>query len=429
MTNTRHIVSLLIMCVTAHAAVRTAEVPLADLLPEHESVFSEKAMMGRAHKLATLASSHHSRAVQETDGAYTGNSIQRVCRAIENQFQDPVRCDCIGALQSNTFSMTCEYDKAVCGPLNAVCGRPVIAMTLVNGGVFSSTTCIRDYVNSRQRIDYKDTCVALELCNENDSSQGFCGCTVSYGADVCNDCNICNNGMGVQIDCSNVDENAITTQCRTVDLDMDLAGGAGLIAGFLPGFEDFCSSLEEGTGSNVGCECADSGSGNYEVNCKTLEEKCSESNVCGQVATSVDVDRGRIKSVRTCADIRIPYTYEQTCSTVSVEETADGRRIDGCGVFYNDQACNNCQICNDGKGIIFDCSNIDANVAVDNCQPVLVETMFEFVPEYTKPPATLRNTEDGAGIAQNQPVTASSASSFRYFWGLGCILATWASLY
>ena len=352
-----------------------------------DALFTETNLMAKANQLGSMAVAHHRRLQGLTD-----NPLWTLCRSLEGQFLNDVQCECVGALKSGTLSFTCRYQEQICG--DEVCGRPELAATLVNGDVFSASTCIYDYTNQRRNLSYEDTCVSIEICS--DSADGvFCGCEVSYNAQVCQLCDVCNDGSGIELDCTNVNAEAVSNTCRTVDSDLDLAGGAGFIAGFVPTFEGFCSRLEEGVDDRIACDCSHSGGGNFDVSCETKEEVCTEGG-CGDIKSTVSVAEGVIANVTSCVDYHKPYNWEQVCTTVEVCREDDDR-LCGCQATYGGEKCTGCGVCLDGKSMTLDCSNVERDAVFNTCQPVSARSVFEFVPSF--PPSESLKVPGGSSRA------------------------------
>jgi hypothetical protein len=55
--------------------------------------------------------------------------------------------------------------------------------------------------------------------------------------------------------------------------------------------------------------------------------------------------------------------------TASLKPTA---KIDFCEAVVNEQDCTSCEICDNGHGYIFDCSNVDATMVQSTCTPFSV---------------------------------------------------------
>ena len=368
----------LLTALLSHAMAHNLPVAATHLSYE-ESTLAEHHLIGEARALAKVTMKEHRRHLQASSLEEL-NALETLCASVEESFYQNVTCSCVGALLSNTFSMTCEYNEQVCGPLNHVCGRPEIGMSIVNSGIFSATACVKDYANNHRSLQYADTCVSIEL-RDNDANGGISGCYVQYGGQICSKCETCNDGEGILLDCTNINAEAISTECRGVDSDLDLAGGAGVIAGFLPDFKGFCSQLEDGRDGSVACDCSNSGGGNFDVTCETVEPECiEESGVCGNIKSTVSVMDGRIDSVTSCSDVDAPHDFKETCTRMELCPETDG--VCGCSVTYDGKACSRCEVCPSGIAVMLDCSNVSPFAIVDHCQEVRSTTTYEFFPDY-----------------------------------------------
>lgn len=360
---------------------------------DHDSLWS-------IHHQSLSGIHRHLQATAEEVEDYTVSqeSMQQICRSMEDQFAQSISCDCIGALKSRTMSVTCEWQEQICGPLQQACGRPVLAMTLVNAEIFSTSTCLYDYRSGGQILS--DTCISVDLCDSSDTQQGFCGCDAMYGTKRCGKCDVCNEGTGINMDCTRTDEEEETSpfapksssSCQRVDADLDLAGGAGQILGFKPNFDKFCESLSIGITKQdrVECACDNRGLGNFDISCWTTGE-----NV--KTTTNLEIKDGAMNNVRTCSTNEsggIPH-----CTTVHLMRDT---KIESCQESFDGQTCQSCEVCNDGKGIIADCTNIGKGFDSTSCRPATMERVFEVLPPELQPPTQVgfgEQTNSSGGYA------------------------------
>lgn len=355
-----------------------SHVPITLQVPD-DALLQPAGWRSQLDHLSNIAQRHLQ--VVSTDAPESYSDLDALCTAMEEQFYHPVSCDCVGALHSATLSFSCTYRNPICGPLNRTCGQPQMAATLVQGQVFSASTCVSDYQDNVRQVSYKDTCVSIEMCDTYFLGGGPCSCQASYGTQVCQSCELCDDG--IQYDCSNVNADAVTTGCRKLDNDLDLAGGAGFLAGFLPDFAGgFCSQLEEGVSDRIRCDCTNSGGGTFDVACATRERNCHGLH-CGDVASTVFVENGAIAAVDTCVDYALPVNWRNVCTRINVCE--DGS-VCSCAATYDGQVCASCSLC-DG-GVHLDCSNVEPLAMTDTCQPVSMETVYEFLPDFAMPHKT-----------------------------------------
>jgi len=377
---------LLLLLQLARIPLSVASAAAVAALDDHHT----PTLFDRAHHLGQTALGQVRRQLQQS--ATKESALAQICSVIESAFdtsQHAVHCDCGGTVESS-LSISCEYTTAVCQDGDSdsrVCGKPQIAVSLVDGRIFSATSCVSEYY--RGLTPLADTCVFVDACrNENEGA--FCDCTASYGGKICGGCSICPGGDAITVDCSDVNPEAISQQCTAVDLDLDLAHGAGAVAGFAPVWEGFCTQLEKAASptNNVACDCSDAvGSGDFDISCSTKKPVCVHRDAhCGQVASNVAVVDGAVQKVTACAD----YTTNpdnaaddvyagQTCTEI---EFCDEGKLCGCRATFDGTACNACEICQDGSSLTLDCSNVRAEAVVAQCQAVSALSAYEFLPRY-----------------------------------------------
>ena len=334
------------------------------------------------------------------------DSLVQICSVIETAFAaNVVSCDCAGTVESS-LSISCKYATSVChDDAHGVrtCGKPQIAVSMVNGRIFSATSCVSEYF--RGLLPLEDTCVFVDACRD-DSETTFCDCTASYGGTICGECRVCDGGRALTVDCSNVNPEAVTRTCAAVDLDLDLSRGAGAVAGFAPVWDGFCSQLEAAASptNNVVCDCTNSsisttnsgGGGNFDITCSTKDTICvpGASIHCGKVASNVKVVEGVVKSVTACADYidnddtdKDDPFVGQTCTEIDFCDSGNpdaslAPQLCGCRATFNGDACSACEICADGAALTLDCSNVRPQAVIAQCQAVSATSVYEFVPRY-----------------------------------------------
>lgn len=306
-----------------------------------------------------------------TDGPV---DLEGVCAVVQEAFTSDVRCECFGSPE-RFLSITCDYQDSICGATGENCGRPLIGVSIVEGKMFSSTSCIRDYQRGSRRL-MGETCISVTACEK--AEDGICECLASYESQVCSSCSICEGGAGISFDCTNVNAEALSEPCRKVDMDLDLGGGAGILGTFLPEMSGLCTGLERSLDNRVNCDCSQAKGGSYTITCTTDEnDQVQEQSV--SVLSSVDVVEGNVHSVTACADH--PDPYGKTCTAFQFCED-DSKRLCSCLATYDGQSCRLCQVCDGGEGVQVDCSNVFEGAAVQECQPVQQSTSFEFVPNF-----------------------------------------------
>lgn len=245
-------------------------------------------------------------------------------------------------------------------------------MTMMNSKLFSATTCISNY--TRGTIPLADTCIFVDACSEG---SGFCDCTASFNGQICAACDICENGRALSVNCSNVNLEAISTQCAPVDLDLDLSGGAGAIAGFAPSFSGFCSQIENTLNNTIECDCSDAVGGTFEIRCHTAKAMCTPNDHCGHVQSTVAIESGEVKAVTACSTYDTPMEGE-TCTKLQIQEG----KLESCVAHYNGERCNSCTICDGANSVKLDCSNVYNEAILETCQFVSANSSYEFLPNY-----------------------------------------------
>lgn len=381
------IIVLLSVCNVVHAEA-TADT-------DEESFFSRTALIERANAFGrnfkttlgaistplSIASGdgndyQHERSLQLSDDGATALDMESICAVIQLSFQHEVSCTCLGTL-TGSFSISCQYEEPICSitATGKTCGIPQIAVSMVEGKIFSATTCVREY--TRGILPMEDTCIFVDACP--DAEDGFCDCTASYGGNICDTCEVCEGGHALTVDCSNVNWEAVSTECSAVDLDLELSKGAGIIAGFAPTFSGFCSELEKGLNNEISCDCTDAIGGTFSLTCETNEPVCAHENRCGMVKSTVSVVKGELESITACATYDAPFG--ETCTALQL---CDGG-ICGCVAIYNGERCNSCKVCEGGESVKQDCSNVYEHAVLQQCQAVSASTSYEFLPDYALP--------------------------------------------
>jgi hypothetical protein len=234
------------------------------------------------------------------------------------------------------------------------------------------------------------------------------------------------------VDCTNVNVEAVTKQCQPIDVDLDLAGGAGQLTGFAPTFNGFCTQLEQALNNQVSCDCTDAVGGTFALTCQSIEPVCgtnddnnNNNNVdnnhqnphCGHVKSTVEVVNGQMDRIISCSKYTTePFAGGETCTGIqlcSAAATGDkddtttstppsvgllvtngANNVCGCWATYNGQPCNACHVCDiqeddnnnstntNTRGLTLDCSNVQEHAIVEQCQPLTLATSYEFLPNY-----------------------------------------------
>ena len=413
--------------------------------------------------------------------------LHAICQVIEHSFSEEynVTCSCAGNVIDN-LSIACDYMKPICRSKSnttttteTTCGIPQIAISMVKQQIFSSTTCIHNY--TRNNILQSDTCVFVDTCANTKSSTDisssssstttttatnrelfhpkFCDCTASYGNEICNTCQICPGMNAINVDCSNINAQAVSSNtCSEIDLDLHLSpssdeegtssSSSSTMAGFAPDFAGFCTQLEDSMNNTISCDCTNAIGGSYNISCNTNDRVCIHDDDvhCGTVNSTVAVVDGTIHTVTACAaydtepfniaaSAASPSTAGSgvTCTTMHLcngndSSESDNEEICSCSATYDDQSCNSCTVIRrdasttdphilpDQTYITIDCSNVNSDAITETPQPIYGSNSYEFLPYYS------RTINDDISFDN------SSSSSSRINISLASLLSTivWA---
>jgi hypothetical protein len=163
------------------------------------------------------------------------------CSLIEGQFRllessSSTECTCtLSSLHSSAVKFGCEQSEVMCNDdkdrsEKKVCARLVHTGTVsLENPVLSSDVCLKDL-----RIQGKkqgDLCLSLEY-EKRDSLKK---CRARIGDRNCQ-CSICDDGMGVRLDCSSVDPSLVSPHCDEISVITSVLGEASSIQHYLPTF-------------------------------------------------------------------------------------------------------------------------------------------------------------------------------------------------
>jgi hypothetical protein len=185
------------------------------------------------------------------------------------------------------------------------------------------------------------------------------------------------------------------------------------VVGFVPNLNGLCTQIESGLQNRVECNCADTGSGNFNLTCQLADEYCTDddefgSRYCGSMKSTAHFQEGVMKSVTSCSDFSSPADLLQTCVTFDSDQSNNTDTTadifggwTGCRASYGGRTCQSCGLCdggvlpNDGgaqqlMGVTLDCTNVGPEwAAVRSCQPVEPSLgALEFVPHFVNVPLT-----------------------------------------
>lgn len=340
-------------------------------------------------------------------------SLQPICQAIEDNFVEDVSCVCTGS-SVRTFSIACHYAQQVCSPSQRVCGRPMIGLSMVESSLFSTSACVFDYQRQRGLQKLPDTCITIDVTpHEETGRTTFSSCTAQHGGQTCEKCEVCGDGEGVSMDCRNLNAEVVTSDCTSVDVDLNIGGVQSSITAFVPNLNGLCSQLEAGLDNRIACDCSDTGGGNFTVSCHNVENECSSASpgLCGKIDSSVTYEDGNMRQIQTCSDIVNPVDLQETCTIFTLDDT-DG--VSQCRATYGGTNCRACSLCtdeNDAPGVTMDCSNLAAWAIADNkCQSTQgLAGKLDFVPAFLgdAPKDMVNNAQSGVAATLRLPAVAS----------------------
>jgi len=140
--------------------------------------------------------------IQQKHRALQGDVCTEVEEGVNQEGLD-FDCDCSGDLASGeNFSLTCNTRSPFCE--DNICANVSFELQIGdNGSTFR--VCV-DYTTNV----YPDICISSTV----DASNGFVDCDVVIDGSSCNACDVCNNGLGVHIDCRNIRSDLFVSECQ-----------------------------------------------------------------------------------------------------------------------------------------------------------------------------------------------------------------------
>lgn len=395
----------------------------------------QQVLLDHVHRMVPHTIARH-RAVQEaviddSTAATAAASLDAICHTVQESFTDhKVECTCLGSPHmgsGGTFIMNCAYTDEICHATSTslTCGKPQIGVSLVDGMLFSSTTCMQDY--RRGMLPLQDTCVFVDVCNDDDNNNdgttttttdgGLCGCTASYGGEICGKCEICPGGHAISVDCTNSNLEAITKECQAVDLDLAWDEQESTLSGFAPNFSGFCSDLESSLDNRIACDCSEAVGGSFSLTCATLSPVCAHSG-CGKVESTLAIENGKQEALTTCMHHETaPFAGATSCTGLHLDTAAAAQAgtLASCWATFNGTNCNSCDVCSSGSAITMDCSNAHEMAIVSECQAVnLTSSTYEFVPRFLY--QQYEEEPKDPEVAKQPITTAAAASGASTLW-------------
>jgi hypothetical protein len=177
-------------------------------------------------------------------GSVGGFSLDRepsfassACSLIEGQFPlSSTECTCtLSSLHSSAVKFGCEQSEVMCNKdkdrsEKKVCARLVHTGTVsLENPVLSSDVCLKDLrIQGKKR---GDLCLSLEY----EKRDALKKCRARIGDRNCQ-CNVCDDGMGVRLDCSSVDPSLVSPHCDEISVITSVLGEASSIQHYLPTF-------------------------------------------------------------------------------------------------------------------------------------------------------------------------------------------------
>lgn len=167
--------------------------------------------------------------------------------------------------------------------------------------------------------------------------------------------------------------------------------------------ETVCNIIESQFDEQVDCTCSGSPFTAFNLNCEYVNTICSpDGKTCGSPVIALSLADGGVFSAAACVTNyqRDGVAFGDTCISVDLCEDSDG--FCDCTVTYDDQICNSCTVCGEGKGLALDCTNANAEAVTRTCQPINFDldlggggSIAGFLPTFEGLCSNLENDIDG----------------------------------
>jgi hypothetical protein len=164
------------------------------------------------------------------------------CTQLENSINNTISCDCTNAV-GGSYNISCTTNDRICSfpttdddENDIHCGKVNSTVAVMDGTIHTVTACAAydtEPFTSSSTGTSGVTCTTMHLCrhnhdddNTNSSQEQVCHCSVTYDHQSCNACTVLRQDAStttptlypnllpdttyITIDCSNVNENAIT---------------------------------------------------------------------------------------------------------------------------------------------------------------------------------------------------------------------------
>jgi len=275
-------------------------------------------------------------------------------------------CLCYGTAISCKFGTVCTENA---------CAASVNLNVELSDGIYL-TSCV-----SYKADNFEDMCFDLHIDDKNKQKSH---CTANYGRENCA-CDVCNNGTGIQIDCSVYNPLATTNGCQKMavmsltPLQLGQCGDLKYVIDRIP------------NGKNI-CQC----NGGSMARC-VFEETCVGDSCSSSAELSLYQTENEF-SMKSCT--KVSDEFEETCIHFSIEsDRLLGRCI---GATYNESQCQ-CRVCGDRSSVYVNCADYHPSAVTEGCQDVhLMEvTLLQLVPfepkfsPYTGSDAVLESSANG----------------------------------
>lgn len=163
---------------------------------------------------------------------YEAGFAEKACTMITNQFVSSTECMC---------SLDLHHTSSVnygCRHVNKSCSGPTCGLSTYNGAVSleRSVSASRYCLNSLYvGMDRMGT-LCLSFTTHTMDSGVLASCKASLDGRMCRKCEVCDEGTGVQLDCSRDGTRIISSRCDAVGLVTAIKGASSSIADFIPSF-------------------------------------------------------------------------------------------------------------------------------------------------------------------------------------------------
>lgn len=146
-----------------------------------------------------------------------------ICGIVSTLLPGQVECTCNVGL---SLSFACVYQEPIAGFMPAITGT--LGLLELSATLEVCTADPTVDMPAGVCLSFGGTSKGIEA----DSSGGLEHCSASIKGEACNSCDICDEGIGFQFDCSNIDEKVVQSMCVPANILTNLWSGEELH--FLP---------------------------------------------------------------------------------------------------------------------------------------------------------------------------------------------------